>query len=118
MLTIREEQMEALAEVQQERFLKEVLAFAEETWPEELQSLGEDGVREMAADAIDRCRAFGIETEYHVLRFINIMFALGEDFDDGEDYPWSVDILEDESTDPDDKLDKLEAETERALAES
>ena len=72
----------------------------------------------MAVVTVERCRDYAIESEYNVLRFINIMFALGEDFDDGEDYPWSVAILNDEEMDADDKLDKLEAETERELSEA
>ena len=115
MLRIRPEQYEVLAAAQRTRFIDECAAFVREYWAEEYAAQGLDAVKQTAEQAIERAQEHGIEQEAGVLRFLNVMYALGIDFDRGADFPWAVTILENRDLPEDEKLARLEAEVERHL---
>ena len=105
MLKIRPEQMETLAEVQLRRLERDAIAHVQEFWSEQAKAQGEDGVRSMVQRALQRSDVYGIEEESDVLRFINLMYALGDDFD--TEQPWAAKILADEGAPGTERMDAL-----------
>lgn len=62
-------------------------------FPNECEQLGEAGLEEFVRYGIKRARAHGFESEYDILRYLNLSVVLGSDFDEDESYPWAAEIL-------------------------
>jgi hypothetical protein len=114
MPVIRHEQMEELNRRQAEKFEDRMVEHLRETFPEPCQEMGEDALREDIRYGMDRAESYGIESEQDVCNYVNLMMALGRDFD--TDRPWARRIL----TDPDvagpaERIDALYDEAEGHL---
>jgi len=118
MLRIRQQQYDVFSRVALEGFLDRAADFVEENWEDEFQEAGREQVREAVAAMLERCRAFGIEAEGHVLRFINISYALGIGFEGSAEYPWALAVLEDGDRDAEDRIEELEEKTEAVFEAS
>ena len=93
MLVIRESQMAALGRELLDQFALKALAHGREYFPELCADLGDVASLDYVRSALNRARAYGLESEYDLLRFLNVVFTLGSDFDSGEQYPWAQPIL-------------------------
>ena len=111
MLKIRAEQLQILQEEQARRFEREAVAHVRSSWPEQVAAQGEDGVHAMVARAVERAGAHGFDEEFDILRYLNLVCALGEDFDERLD--WAAAILADRDHPARGRMDAL---TERAIA--
>ena len=95
MLTIRPEQMGALAKSLEEAFVARMVAHVRRQFPEEMKQHGlepeahEPVVRQAIADA----RAYGIEFEDDLQSYIECAALLGPEFDRDEAYPWATETL-------------------------
>lgn len=107
MWTLRQEQIEAFAAVRRRAFAERVLPLLRKHWPEECAALGEAAARERIESAVVRARRYGVVKEYDVLRFVNMTFALHEDFDTDERYPWAAAFLNDPGIPGTRKMDRL-----------
>ena len=87
MLTIRREQLEALAEARKRDFERRVRVHLEETQPELHDELGEETVRASIQWGIERALGHGLESEYDIARYIDAMYALGPEFDADPELP-------------------------------
>jgi hypothetical protein len=107
MLTIRDEQMEALQEAAMRSFEQRMVLHLRQFFPEECRRAGE--MRTLAAirQGVQRAQAYGIESEIDVVRYIDISVVLGLDFDSGKRYPWARQILEDGEMDGSEKINAL-----------
>ncbi len=63
-------------------------------WPGAFRKLGREGCEQRVRRAMDAARRFGISLDVDVLRFLNLTFALGEDFYVPPAGAWAVRILE------------------------
>lgn len=104
MLTIREAQMAVLAQVTTRRFEDDLLRKLKEFWPEDCESLGDDGVREVIRYGMQRGLGYGLVTEQQVFRYVNLMFLCGRDVDL---QPWAEPVLSNPDIAGDAKLDFL-----------
>lgn len=114
MLTIRDPQLRAIARAHERRFLRRAEKHLWTTLPDECAELGAERVREIVETALVRARGYGLERDYDILRFLNLMMLFGADFDDDDAYPWAREILRDEELEP---LTRLELIDQRATAE-
>ena len=112
MLVIRRAQMSALARAAREPFVENVIAHLRRVWPDECAAMGDDGVDALVAHGLARCEAYGIETEYDVGRYCDLMLLLTRDFDRDANVPWASDILTSPGFDGRVKVDLLMERTE------
>ena len=94
MLVIRESQMAALGRDLLDHFDFVALAHVKECFPEVCAEIGDDTALNYVSSGLKRARAYGLESEYDLFRFLNLIFTLGGDFDSGEEYPWVRPILQ------------------------
>lgn len=112
MLVIRHAQMDALARSAMEPFVENVIAHLRRVWPEECAAMGEEGLEAFVARGMAKCERYGIETEYDVGRFCDLMLLLTPDFDEDPNIPWAQDILTSQGFDGRVKVDELMERTE------
>ena len=115
MLIIRKEQMEAFARQAREQFIHDSIAHIRTVLPDEYAFLGDSRVRESVDLALQRADGYGITDTYDVLRYLNLMYSLGFDFDRDEQYDWAAGILTDKSLSSRTRMDLL---VERASVSS
>jgi hypothetical protein len=111
-LVIRHAQMDALARSAMEPFVENVIAHLRRVWPEECAAMGDEGLEAFVARGMARCERYGIETEYDVGRFCDLMLLLTPDFDEDPNIPWAQDILTSPGFDGRVKVDELMERTE------
>jgi hypothetical protein len=98
-LHIRSEQAAAIVAAMSEGVEDRVGAHLRRIWPEELDRWVRYGV--------DKGARYGIRAEYDVARLIDLMFALGPQFDESEAIPWAAGILADPALDGHQRVDAL-----------
>ena len=106
-LVIREAQLKALAEAATDEFVATAAAHLTEHYPRTSNLLGEIGLKDAIRRGLAKARRYGIDDEYDALRFLNLMFALGFEFDSDPKYPWARHYLTDSSYGPRAKLDAV-----------
>jgi hypothetical protein len=108
MLVIRQEQIEVFRQYVFRQFEDRVFAHFAAVFPQEFNKLGETGAREIIRAGIDRAGNYGFVSEYDMARYIELMFMVGEDFDENSDRSWAAEILNQDSYDsPSSKMDDL-----------
>ncbi|MFT6108843.1 MAG: hypothetical protein ACJA2W_001756 [Planctomycetota bacterium] len=112
MLRIRQEQLKVLEEVQLDRFKADAANHIGKFWSRAAEEQGEVEVAKTVATAVERTRTYRIDDEYDVLRYINLMYSLGHDFD--RELKWAGDILNAPDRSGRNRMDEL---MEHALAE-
>src|SRR3954464_742706 len=105
MFILRNKQIEALGLVKLRSFERRAAAHVRACFPAACDALGGDGVDFHVRHAIARGLRHRLEYQSDLLRFVNLVFALGEDFDDV--YPWAREILDDDELAPRTKLGLL-----------
>ncbi|HKG92799.1 MAG TPA: hypothetical protein VKA84_12935 [Gemmatimonadaceae bacterium] len=117
MLTIRDAQLEALSQARWKDFERRAVRYLEAALPAECASLGAAAVRESVQTAIRKGRAYGLVEEYDFLRYLNLMYALGFDFDTSPAHAWAREILDRPGLQPRARMDLLtDATLERERA--
>jgi hypothetical protein len=92
MLTIRQEQMDALLA---QRRLSMVVTHAHKFFPEQCAQLRPEELQQTAQSAMKRAASYGLTPMRDVLQFLDLVMVLGADFDSR--LPWAREILEDRS---------------------
>ncbi|HEX8692370.1 MAG TPA: hypothetical protein VF746_08135 [Longimicrobium sp.] len=107
MLTIRDEQLSAFAADAAEAFVRRAADEVARHWPRLARERGSDGLRALVRRAAAEAERFGLTFEVHVLRFVNLVAAFGEEFYRRPAGWWAARILSDTRLDPDTRLDLL-----------
>jgi hypothetical protein len=94
MLIIRESQMAALRRDRIARFDYKALAHVRKYFPEQCAAVGDDIALAYVREGLARARSYGLISEYDLLRFLNVMFTLGSDFDSNRQYAWVRPVLD------------------------
>ena len=88
MLAIRAEQMAAIERSRWSAFVDRAFAYAQLHWPTY------PDLRSSVEHALSRARAYDIETEFDLLRYVSIALTLGATFVEDRRFPWAADILQ------------------------
>lgn len=114
MLTIRKEQMSALAASQFEAWMMRHL---DTHFPTHCAALGRGGVRNALLDALAAGRMLGFANA-ELAQFVDLTFMLGENFHTSQRYPWAKRILNDDAAaNPQQRMDWLYGAAIRYLRE-
>ena len=109
-LVIRDQQMDAFRRDRERQFENRALDHLRRNLPRNTTAqLGEDALRSSIRKAITKGRVYEITEEYDFLRYLNLMHALGSEFDTDPRYPWAAGILNNEKLTARRKLDMLTA---------
>lgn len=116
-MIIRNEQMEALGRIEQEKFEAWMFEHVTEFFPDRCQELEEQGTREAIRDGIERAEQHGITDERDVVKYIDVEFALDGDIERDPAHAWARRILDDPSleNDPSEKATRLHEQAVRRL---
>ena len=98
MLLIRPKQLDILSAAQRTSFDTRMLVHLKKFFREQYDGLGEEGVVEAVHYGIARAATYGITTERDVCKYVDLMFALGRDFDTDARFDWPQPILTDPRT--------------------
>ena len=107
MLVIREAQIVALSRALRSRFEREALGHVKACFPEQCVELGEENAFHYVQQGLRRAKDYGFESQYDLLRFLNVMFTLGADFDQSELHAWMRPILMGRDMAPSTRMDSL-----------
>lgn len=97
MLTIRNDQIDELNQLADRRFESEMVDHLKEFAPELSQILGEPAIRQVIRIGIKRADSYGLTNRGPTRFYIELMFALGSDFDTDPQLPWARSILTNKS---------------------
>lgn len=115
MLILRTEQAAALSDPAAGEFACRLLAHVKAVLPGALAAISDDEARRIVRSGIERARLHGIGLEFDVLRFVDLVFILGEGFDTDAAYPWAAAILDRADLAPSAKVDRLTEESAALL---
>jgi hypothetical protein len=91
MLTISKDQMNTLSKVQEERFVKKLVHYTREEFPDETMNIADEDLNAICSQAISKTRGYGITEKTDICRFLNFMFIYGFEFD--AELLWAKKIL-------------------------
>jgi hypothetical protein len=104
-LTIRHAQMRSLSRSLLDEFVERAFVVIRKHWRHKVERLGPAATRETIYRGILQAFGYGLEVEQQVMRFLNVLFALGEGFPDT--YPWAARVLNNTRLKPDMKIELL-----------
>lgn len=90
MLVIRLEQIAAFREIADAAFCERAANYLRHTVPDVCAAMEREQVLESVRYALSRCRSLGADREIDVLRYLNLMYVFGFQF---ERLPWAKRIL-------------------------
>ena len=90
MLVIRDAQMAVFGRIAEAAFCERAVAYLQRTIPEVCAGMTHEHLLESVKYAVARCRSLGTEREIDVLRYLNLMYVFGFQF---ERLPWAERIL-------------------------
>jgi hypothetical protein len=91
LLIITGRQLDVFEEAQARGFEDRMVSHLGEFFPEQCETLGEPAVRELIRYGIERAAAYEMVGERDVCKYVDLMMALGRDFD--RDIQWAAAIL-------------------------
>jgi hypothetical protein len=108
--------MEAFATMEASVFEEKALAHLQQNLPEACAELGDAAVRKSIRLAIRKCTEYQFFTVSETLRYLNVMYWVGFEFDEDPQCPWAQEILNNEDLESEERLDALEQTALRELA--
>ena len=116
-MKIRSEQLRSFGEAAIERLGCRLAAHVQRVWPERYEQMGEKAVRTWVRAGEKRARGYGIEDDYDLTRYVDLMVILGERFDTDPQLPWAGEALRDAELTAAEKLGRLLERAKQHLAE-
>jgi hypothetical protein len=105
MLTIRDQQLQMIAQGIFESWMEEHL---NEFLAEEISSLSAPEIRVRIRNAVETARRHRFVTQSQWCRYVDLTFVLGPSFDEDPNLPWAAEILRDARvTDPEMRIELL-----------
>ena len=93
MLTIRKEQTETFSNNAQKNFECRMVTHLKRVFPDQCSAMEDAGIRQIIQTGIEKAAKYGVQAEYDVARYIDLMFVFGIEFDKSPEYPWASRIL-------------------------
>jgi len=92
-ITIRPEQMKKFSEAAIRRFEDMMVVHLSRYFPNRCKAAGEPELRRAIRYGVKRAASYKIKAQPDVCRYIDLMMALGGDFDTDPKLPWASEIL-------------------------
>jgi hypothetical protein len=114
MLVIREAQLNMLSEARRKAFAIRMVGHLRCVFPEWAQQHTADSLLAFVRHGMARASSYGFEVELDVARYLHVMHALGEKFDQSPEHSWAPALLT-SALPPSRKMDRLRDATEYEL---
>lgn len=105
MLTLRQKQIDAIAEDRLRRFEDRAIGYIRSQFPETAVSGDDAELRKRVRTAVVKANSYGLTGERDILRYLHVMYAAGFDFDTR--CSWAEMILRDPELEPQSKTEEL-----------
>ena len=109
MLKINDGQMSVLEDKSRNDFQERMLVHIAKFFPEHDAALDFEQKHALIDHGIERGAEYAIVSERDICIWVDLMLALGPDFDVSETYPWAATILADDLRLPNLRMDELHA---------
>lgn len=116
MFTIRRAQMQALSAARLADAQVALQEMLQRHWAGAAEAAGAEGVRRLAAQAIEAATARGLDDAGGMAAYLNVMMALGPDFEQDPAYAWARQVLDDTALRPAARMQRLVALVSNYLA--
>ncbi len=93
MFVIRNAQKEALGAAMRTAFEEKMVLHLQKCFPEWSAGIRPKELLEFIRFGIKRANRYGFRTELEITRYLHAMQALGQDFDESRDFPWTAELL-------------------------
>jgi hypothetical protein len=114
MLIIRRQQMKILDDYVRRTFIERMVAHVERFFPASIREMDAADLRKTIRKEIEHAGRHGFVAQRDVCKFIDIVFALGRDFDENPEHVWAREILDEpEGADAPERMKRL---TEAAIS--
>jgi hypothetical protein len=114
-LVIRNAQLAVFARARLEEFRQRAVAHVKAAFAARAEELGHAGVEASVETALHRCETYRLASRRDVLRYLNLMYTLGFDFDQDEGHPWAGETLRNPRLEAAAKLELLAQRTRELL---
>lgn len=115
MLTLKEEQWNALMELARKNHLKETISILREMFPEDATKLSFEEFKLKCLNGYEKAMKYGFSVDEHIIEFIGLTFVWDGNFDTSEKNPWASEILSWKDTTPESRIKGLIAKSEYEL---
>ena len=92
-MTIRPEQMGVFAQIERQKFQDWIVDHLRRFFPKQCAAAGEQGLRRIVLDGIERAAGHGIKSRSGVCKYIDLMVLLGREFETDQRFPHAANIL-------------------------
>jgi hypothetical protein len=110
MLVLREEQIAIMARAVRARFADEAYEHLLRYFPDRCAALGKEAAIDEIRQGLKRARGYGFQSEYDLLRYLNLLFEFGEGFEQSQANAWALPYLDPTGRPPTVRMDLLMAE--------
>jgi len=107
MFTIRMHQLEALSQAALSDFEERMFAHLKREFPKQCRRLGDARLREEVGWGVSRARGWGLEIEYDICLYLQVMMVLGARFDEDPAHAFARDLLADRAMRPSTRIETL-----------
>jgi hypothetical protein len=96
--------MAAFREYQEDLFRARLVEQVRELFPDAVEQMGDEAVRELISSGMERAKGYQLMSARNITLFVDMLFGLGEDFEEQVAHLDLVDFLQDDSLDEDAKM--------------
>jgi hypothetical protein len=99
-MIVREQQVQVFRDTMQANAETELVEHCRQYAPRLFQAAGESGIREAVRLGIQRAQKYSFPDQPQVRFYIDMMLALGSEFDTDPQFPWAAETLQDRFSKP------------------
>jgi hypothetical protein len=89
-LELRKNQMDLMARCCQAKLEQRLVQHLRKAFPNETQEMSDPLLLERTRSSVEKARKYRVEMEHDVVRFVDLTFLLGPDFDSSRKAPWPL----------------------------
>ncbi len=93
LLTVRAQQLSALEQEEVRKFERWMVGHLQKFFPQQCSAMGDSQLRDFIQYGIRRASGYGIKAKRDVCKYVDVMLALGRDFDKDPRFPWAARLL-------------------------
>lgn len=103
-MLIRQEQFSEFARLSHQDYLERMIGHLRTLYPEFFYRRGTTACRDFIEETIKKARAYSLQDEYAVTRYLDYRVLLGPEFDSTDENAWMVRILKNSDRDESDRV--------------
>ena len=110
--TVSPAAIEALSQSRYQDFERRMIVRLQQTYRAYDRDASHENLRRFVRHGVSRAAKYGIESEIHIARYLDLMVVWGHDFDSDANIAWAGALLQDVSTSAEEKLDRITERTQ------